>query len=135
MGDGPRVVPDLEELVAKPNDWWQSQTRLTKISTANLKSTSLLQRKLYQFLDSNISSFLDLASFCFFRNIFPDLFLVILKLPDSKVAGLNRGEAVWLLLSRLLEEPFDAMGLVASRFRGKSKIFPLWEFFRVLQVE
>ena len=37
------------------------------------------------------------------------------------MAGLNRGEAVWILLCRLLEEPFDAMGLVASRFRGKSK--------------
>ena len=45
MGDGPRVVPDLEELVAKSDDWWKSQTRLVKIPTATLKASSLIQCK------------------------------------------------------------------------------------------
>ena len=47
---------------------------------------------------------------------------MILELkPDLKVAGLSRGAAVWRLLCLVLEEPFDVLGLVASRFRGKSK--------------
>lgn len=60
---------------------------------------------------------------CFRLNFLQFLFLVILELkPDLKVDGLSRGAAVWRLLCRVLEEPFDVLGLVASRFRGKSKI-------------
>ena len=80
-------------------------------------------------------SFADFDSLALFRALF--LFLVLLELPDTKVAGLNRGEAVWRVLSRLLEEPFDAQGLVASRLRGKSKMIlhsyescPVWQSIR-----
>ena len=57
----------------------------------------------------------------FVLTLFLSCFLVILELPDLKVAGLSRGAAVWKLLCRLLVEPFDSLALVASKFRGKSK--------------
>ena len=131
MGDGPRVVVDLPALIAKPEDWWKGQARLRKISTDDLKKSSLITSKWLTiifdikwliwpvYLEQNkIFNLAAFESLTFLRAWF--LFLVILELPDAKVAGFSRGEAVWRVLKWLVVEPFDPLGLVASRFRGKS---------------
>ena len=50
------------------------------------------------------------------------LFLVILTLPEIRYAGMDRGAAIWRLLQRVLESPFEGMVLVASKLRGKAKL-------------
>ena len=43
------------------------------------------------------------------------------KLPDAKVNGRPRGEAIWRFLVRVCVKPFPVHALVANVLRGKAK--------------
>ena len=53
---------------------------------------------------------------------------MILKVPDKEFSGLPRGAAIWRLLVRILEQPFEVMGLISSRLRGKAKEILFYAF-------
>lgn len=65
---------------------------------------------------------------------FDRLLLVILKAPDTLYSGLDRGAAIWRLLTRILVKPFEVMGLISSRLRGKAKRKFYYEKFGVLGI-
>ena len=111
--DGPWCEADVEELLRKSDTWWNDQGDFTKLSLDRFKRTGLLKREYYL---NRIILFL-----CRRRILLTFLFLVILKVPDTEYSGLNRGAAIWRMLVRILEQPFEIMGLISSRLRGKAK--------------